>query len=101
MLNEIFINKISPNFGIYEIFPYDYGNASWRVFRKNEEIFWKDGILYGKFSEVTVKIYTSNILIGGGKNHAYKIERSFRSASAQRLPLRYSANKIKKERWKC
>ena len=67
MLYDFFINKISPNFGIYENFPYDYGNASWRVFRKNEEIFWKDGILYGKFSEVSVKIYTSNILIGGGK----------------------------------
>ena len=48
---EIFINKISPNFGIYEIFPYDYGNAGWLIFRKNAEIFWKDGILYGKFSE--------------------------------------------------
>lgn len=38
-LYEIFINKISPNFGIYDFFPYDYGNANWRVFRKNEEIF--------------------------------------------------------------
>ena len=66
-LNEIFINKISPNFEIYENFPYDYGNAGWLIFRKNAEIFWKDGISYGKFSEVSVKIYTSNILIGGGK----------------------------------
>ena len=66
-LYEIFINEFSPNFGIYEIFPYDYGNAGWLIFRKNAEIFWKNGILYGKFSEVSVKIYTSNILIGGGK----------------------------------